>query len=69
MVQGRCLGRTLPVNIKLEWSNVCNLWRGHRLYFQQQQKFNLSLKITFELANSANPNEMPYYAAFHLGIH
>ena len=34
-----------------------------------KKKNNLSLKINFELANSANPNEMPHYAAYHLSIH
>ena len=29
----------------------------------------LSLKINFILANSADPDEMPNYAAFHLGAH
>ena len=29
----------------------------------------LSLKIDSVLANSADPNEMPHYAAFHLGLH
>ena len=29
----------------------------------------LSLKIDFVLANSADPDEMPPYAAFHLGLH
>ena len=29
----------------------------------------LSLKIDFVLANSADPGEMPHYAAFHLGLH
>ena len=29
----------------------------------------LSLKIVFILANSADPDEMLPYAAFHLGIH
>ena len=29
----------------------------------------LSLKIVFTLANSADPDEMPPYAAFHLGLH
>ena len=27
-----------------------------------------SLKINFVLANSADPDEMPHYAAFHLGL-
>ena len=29
----------------------------------------LSLKIDFVLANSADPDEMPHYVAFHLGLH
>ena len=29
----------------------------------------LSLKIVLILANSADPDEMQYYAAFHLGLH
>ena len=29
----------------------------------------LSLKFTFILANSEDPDEMPHYAAFHLGLH
>ena len=29
----------------------------------------LSLKIVFILVNSADPDEMPPYAAFHLGLH
>ena len=29
----------------------------------------MSLKIVFNLANSADPNEMPTYVAFHQGIH
>ena len=29
----------------------------------------LSQKIYFLLANSADPNEMPHDAAFHLGLH
>ena len=29
----------------------------------------LSLKIDFVLANSADPDEMPQYAAFYLGRH
>ena len=27
------------------------------------------LKIVFVLANNINPDEMPLYAAFHLGLH
>ena len=29
----------------------------------------LSLKIVFILVNSADPDEMPPYAAFHLGLY
>ena len=31
--------------------------------------FFLSLKIEFVLANSADPDELSYGAAFHLGLH
>ena len=42
--------------------------RGVRLEFPNHAAF-LSLKIVFILANSAYPNKMPHYAAFHLGLH
>ena len=29
----------------------------------------LSLKISFVLVNSVDPDEMMHYAAFHLGLH
>ena len=29
----------------------------------------MSLKIVFISANSADPDEMPPYVAFHLGVH
>ena len=29
----------------------------------------MSLKIVFVLTNGADPDEMPLYAAFHLGLH
>ena len=29
----------------------------------------LSLKIVLVLANSVDPDEMPHYGAFHLGLH
>ena len=41
-----------------------NLW-CHGLYFPNNIAF-LSLKINFVLANSADPDEMPHSAAFHL---
>ena len=36
--------------------------------FQKKIVF-YSLTINFVLANSADPDEMPHYAAFHLGLH
>ena len=40
---------------------------------RQVQTFELrcfqSLKIVFILTNSTDPDEMPHYAAFHLGLH
>ena len=41
---------------------------GHRLLFPNKIAF-LSLKIVFVLANSVDPDEMPHYVAFHLGLH
>ena len=41
--------------------------RGKRLYFPKNIVF-LSLKMDFVRANSAEPDEMPHYAAFHLGL-
>ena len=41
--------------------------RGHRLYFLKN--VFLSRKIDFVLTKSADPDEMPHYAAFHLGLH
>ena len=35
--------------------------------FQKKCVF-LSLKIYFVLVNSAGPDEIPHYAAFHLGL-
>ena len=41
---------------------------GHMLKFLNYDKF-MSLKIVLILVNSADPGEMPPYAAFHLGLH
>ena len=41
--------------------------RGHSLY--NFKLFLFSLKIVLVLANSADPDEMRYYAAFHLDLH
>ena len=37
--------------------------------YNLKKKVFFSLKIDFVFANSANPDEMPHYAAFHLGLH
>ena len=42
--------------------------RGDRLEFPNKIVFH-SLKIVFVLANSVDLDEMPHYAAFHLGLH
>ena len=38
------------------------------LYFSPK-KVILSPKVDFDLANSADSDEMPHYAAFHLCLH
>ena len=43
-------------------------FRGHRLKFLNFNIF-LSLKIVFIFVNSADPDEMPLYVAFHQGLH
>ena len=42
--------------------------RGHRQNFPNYD-VSLSLKVVLILANSADPDEMQHYAAFHLGLH
>ena len=42
--------------------------RDHMLYFPTKIEF-LSLKIVLVSANSVDPDEMPQYAAFLLGLH
>ena len=42
--------------------------RGQRLYFPNRIVF-LSLKIVLISVNSADPDEMLHYAAFHLSLH
>ena len=44
------------------------IYRGHRLQFPENVVF-FSLKIDVVLANSADPDEMPPYAAFFMGLH
>ena len=42
--------------------------KGNRLKFLNFNMF-LSMKTVFILANSADHDEMPHYAAFHQGLH
>ena len=44
-------------------------YQGLTGYYFQIKLYFLSRKIVFVLANSVNPDEMPHYAAFHLGLH
>ena len=46
--------------VKSGWSIV---------YIEGSQVTLLSLKIDFDLANGADSDEMPHYAAFHHGLH
>ena len=52
--------------VKSGWSIV--YIEGFQVIISKNIMF-LSLKIDFVIANSADPNEMPPYAAFHLDIH
>ena len=42
--------------------------KGHQPKFPNYQSF-LTVKIFFTLTNSADLDEMPHFAAFHLGLH
>ena len=44
------------------------IFRGYRLLFLNKIVC-LSLNIVFVQANSVDPEKIPYYAAFHLGLH
>ena len=48
------------------WSNVYT--EGSQVIISKNIVF-LSLNINSALANSADPDEMLHYAAFHLGLH
>ena len=50
----------------MEFSTKLNVDGGHRSSFLK--KYCIFL-IDFVLANSADPFEMPHFAAFHLGLH
>ena len=41
---------------------------GLRVVISKKNIFFLSLKIIFVLENSADPDESPQHAAFHLGL-
>ena len=46
----------------------CIYWGVMGYNFHIKNLF-LSLKIVFVIANSVDPDEMPHYTAFHLGLH
>ena len=52
--------------VKLGWS--IEYIEGQRLYFPNIV-YLPSLKIDFVLKNSADPDEIPHYVAFHLDLH
>ena len=56
----------LLYKIYLGWSIV--YIEGSQIIISKKYCF-LSLKIDFVLANNADPDEMPHYVAFHLGLH
>ena len=45
------------------------IYKGVRVYNYHKNIIFLSLKMDLVLANSADPDEMLHYAAFHLGLH
>ena len=47
----------------------CIYIEGSRDYKFTKNVVFLSLKNDLFLANSADPDEMPHYAPFHLGVH
>ena len=42
---------------------------GSQVIISKKKYCSNSQKIDFVLVNSANPDEMPHYVAFHLGLH
>ena len=50
------------------WCDTINMG-PHVINSKLKLYFFLSVKIVFVLVNSANPDEMPHYVAFHLGLH
>ena len=52
--------------VKLGWSIICI--EGPQVIISKNMLY-LSQKMNFVLGNSADPDEMPHNAAFHLGLH
>ena len=53
--------------INLGWSII--YIKGSQIIISKNTIVFFSLKIIFVLANSVDPDEMPHYAAFYLGLH
>ena len=53
--------------VKSGWSIV--YIEGSQVIISKKYTLFLSLKINSVLANRADPDEMPHYVAFHLGLH
>ena len=53
--------------VKPGWSIVYIEWS--QVIISKKYCISLFLKADFLLANSADPDEMPHYAAFHLDLH
>ena len=52
--------------VNSRWAIIYN--EGSQVILSKNIAF-LHLEVDFVLANSADPDEMPNYAAFHLGLH
>ena len=52
----------------MAYDQILNQIKNWRVSFVVEYIF-LSLKIDFVIANIVDPDEMPHYAAFHLGLH
>ena len=62
----------VPIEFSIKFVTVKSGWsilyiEGSQVIIPKNIVF-FSLKIDFILANSADPDEMPHYAAFHLGL-
>ena len=61
------------MEVQIKYATVKSGWpivyiEGFQVIISKNITF-LSLRIDFVLANSAHPDEIPHYAAFHLGLH